>query len=239
MKRALIEACVESLLSAQLADSAGVDRLELCSELRVGGVTPNLELVRETLRACRPPVVVLVRHRPGDFCYDSMERCAMVRSAQKLREIGVQGLAVGAIRGGQWDLAFMSQVAKHYKSVEMVAHRAIDVLLGPQPVGVDRLRQVIQPLIDLGYRRILTSGGYGDVVQGAENIRRMIEYADGRIEVLPGGGVSPENAQFILQFTGAQQLHGSFQRLSRDPLGPVEVDSERLGQLFSRHFSVV
>lgn len=226
----IIEVCIESLESALLAVESGGHRLEMCSNLAEGGTTPPIDLIRQTLQLVTLPVIVLIRNRPGDFRYDSIEQAAMIRSTETIVSLGVAGIAVGAIQGSDWDLHFMRQVARCAGGCELVAHRAIDVLLGPSPTTNARLAQIVQPLIELGFSRILTSGGYSDALQGSDNIRKMIEFSAGRIEVLPGGGVTPENAAAILAATGANQLHGSFQRSQRRS-PKVELDPERLMRL--------
>jgi copper homeostasis protein len=230
---AKIEVCVESLQSALVATDAGCDRLELCNHLALGGITPPIDLVSQTLKLVSRPVVVLIRPRPGDFLYDSIEQAAMIRSAETMAGLGVGGIAVGAIQGDEWDLPFMQQIAQCLSGCELVAHRAIDELLQPRPAADRRLAEIVQPLLDLGYHRILTSGGYSDAAQGSDNIRRMIDFAAGRIEILPGGGVTPENASAILEITGASQLHGSFQKLPRYS-DKIEVDAERLKRVVEK-----
>jgi copper homeostasis protein len=222
-----IEVCVESLESAQIAIKTGCHRVELCSRLAVGGVTPSVDLVRQILQLVTRQVVVLIRARPGDFHYDSEEQAAMIRSAKSFAHLGVSGVAVGAVQGHNWNLPFMRQMAGCVVNCDLVAHRAIDELLGPSPATIARIAEIVQPLIDLGFRRILTSGGYPDALLGSDNIRKLIEFAAGRIEILPGGGVTPENALSILNASGARQIHGSFQQLPRDS-DEIMVDVSRL-----------
>lgn len=222
-----IEVCVDSLESAQLAVAAGCHRLELCGNLGTGGVTPPTNLVRSVLQTVSRPCITLVRPRPGNFYFDWSEQTTSIRSAELLLELGVSGVAVGAIMGNAWDLPFMKRIAAVALGFELVAHRAIDELLGERPATRERLAEIIQPLIDLGFQRILTSGGYPDAHQGADNIRRMVDFAAGRIEILPGGGVSAQNAKSIVNQTGVIQLHGSFRRLSQVS-DRIEVDTCQL-----------
>lgn len=156
----------------------------------------------------------------------------MLHTAEKIVSQGVAGIAVGATRGGQWDLPLMRGMARFAGHCDLVAHRAMDQLVGPAPTTIARLAELVQPLIDLGYKRILTSGGYQDALQGSYNICKIIEYSAGRIEVLPGGGVTPDNAAAILVKTKVTQLHGSFKRSPQRGL-KVEFDSCRLKELFS------
>lgn len=223
-----IEVCVESVESAISASEAGCHRLELCRNLAFGGITPQLGCLLKTILSVSQPVIALVRLRPGDFCYSANEQAAMLGSTAMFFDSGAAGVAAGAIQGNNWDLSFMRQIAQcSSRSHELVAHRAIDELIGPQPLSAIRIAEIVQPLIDLGFRRILTSGGYPDAQQGIDNIRRLIDFADGRIEILPGGGITPENATAILSATGARQIHGSFQRLPRNP-GQVIFDAQKL-----------
>jgi copper homeostasis protein len=231
----IVEVCVESLESAVLAEATGCHRIELCSQLSVGGTTPSMELVEATLKNLSIPVVALIRNRPDDFFYNATDKKAMMEEAERCVVAGVSGVAIGALRIDErrnrcWDLPFMRQVADLVRKInpncDLVCHRAIDDMLANVPADGSGLKEIVEPLIEIGFSRILTSGGYPDALQGSGNIRRMIEYAGGRIEILPGGGVTPENVLQILSATKAVQIHGSFQRLPVN--NPVRVDSVRL-----------
>jgi copper homeostasis protein len=231
----IVEVCVESLESALLAEATGCHRIELCSHLAVGGTTPSIELVEATLKSVKVPVVALIRNRPGDFVYSASDKAAMIAEVGRCVGAGVSGIAIGALQNDDrrdlcWDLPFMRQIADLVRNINpdcsLVCHRAIDDVLTAIPVDDSRLKEILDPLIELGFGRILTSGGYPYALQGAKNIRRMIDHADGRIEILPGGGVTPQNVLQILSATTANQIHGSFQLL---PSGKqVNVDPARL-----------
>lgn len=230
---AIVEVCVGSLESALSAADAGCHRLELCDNLASGGITPSQAWADLALQSLQCPRIVLIRQRAGDFCFAPAEKSAMLDSIERFSRLGATGFAIGAIDADGWDLQFMKQAVLQSRGCDLIAHRAIDVLLGPHPTTTNRIAELIDPLIELGYRRVLTSGGYSSAEHGVENLRKLVEYAAGRIEILPGGGVTPENAKRILDVSGASQIHGSFQRLPRLS-DKITFDPDRFQQLKTR-----
>lgn len=211
----MLEVCVESLQAMRIAVSAGADRIELCEQLHVGGVTPSRLLLDAALElassvdghgptANRPvPIIALIRCRAGDFVYDNDELGRMLEQAQLAIDLGCHGIAVGASTSHrELDWGFLEAIAKRHSNSELVIHRVFDGIL--DPMGS------VPQLIELGYRRILTSGGGEHAFDSLEKIRELQERFADRMEILPGGGVSSSNASRILEATGCKQLHGSF-----------------------------
>ena len=186
--------------------------MELVSALSLGGLTPSLGMVEETIARCKLPTVAMVRPRSGGFDYTRGERDAMKRDGERFLAAGARGLVFGALSEiGTIDARTNSRLVR--LGGEAVFHRAFDLL--PDPFDA------LKMLIDLGFRRVLTSGGLGTALEGAENIRRLVERAAGRIEILPGGGVRPENVREIVDRTGVSQVHLAAQEWVADPSASV------------------
>ena len=201
----MLEVCVDTVQSAIDAARAGAQRIELCAALDVGGVTPSRSLIEAARSAVDVPMIVLIRPRSGDFQYDASERQQILSAADEAAQCGAQGLAVGALLAdGQLDRSLLQQLRHAQPDIELVMHRAFDSCSNPT--------QALQQLVELGYDRILTSGGAAEVSSGCEALRQLRELAGELIEIIPGGGVTAHNAAQILRVTGCDQLHGSFRK---------------------------
>jgi copper homeostasis protein len=207
----LLEVCVNCASDAIAAAQAGADRIELCSGLELGGLTPTLGCIRETLQAVDVPVVVVIRPRGGGFAYDEHDVRAMLTDARAALEAGAAGLVVGPLtRDGTIDTARCAQFVEltKFMAKDAVFHRAFDFVRNP----ADALEQ----LVELGVTRLLTSGQRTSALEGAANIRTLVEQAAGRIEILPGGGINMENLQSIIELTGCNQIHLGLARTGDD-----------------------
>ena len=203
----MLEVCVDTVRGAEVACAAGADRIELSSVLEVGGVTPSNALLQATRRVVQVPLVVLIRCRAGSFVYRPDEYDLMLEEAKQALAMGADGVVVGGLRDQALHSAFLEQVAELRKGPgqakkELVVHRAFDAVREP---AAD-----IEVLCRLGFDRILTSGGPLHAEQGIAELRQLVAMAKGRIQILPAGGIGPNNAIRILQETGCDQLHGSF-----------------------------
>lgn len=203
MPRILIEACVETEEDARRAEAAGADRIELSAALEVGGVTPSIGLLERVVAAVALPVVALVRPRVGDFVHDAGESAAIRRDVAALRAAGAAGVAVGGLDAtGGLDVALLRACAAEAEGIELVCHRAFDV-------ARDR-EAALATLLELGFDRVLTSGGAATAEAGAASLARLVQRSAGAIVVLVAGGVGPGNAAAICAATGCVELHGSF-----------------------------
>jgi copper homeostasis protein len=200
-----VEICAATLSSALAAQAAGAHRIELCSGLEVGGLTPSLGLL-QAVRACvRLPVYVLIRPREGHFCYTEGELSVMLRDIAICREAGADGVVVGALDAqGQLHERHLRAMAKAAQGIGLGFHRALD--------GVVRPEEALERLIDLGFERVLTSGRAPTAVEGIPTLRRWIEQVGGRIAVMPGAGVTAANIKAIAEGTGAVEFHLSAKR---------------------------
>lgn len=202
--RILLETIVSSLHDARAAAAGGSDRFELCSALALGGLTPSLGLLRAIKAELSIPVMFMVRPREGGMAYTDGEVAVMEQDAELALEAGADGLVFGFLtpEGGvdTWQCqAFLKRCSRVAAGKHWVFHRAIDV--------VGDGETALEQLIDLGFTRVLTSGRARLAVAGVAEIRRMIEQADGRIEVLPGGGIRLNNVLDVVRQTGASQVH--------------------------------
>jgi len=206
MTRVLLEVIVSSLDDARAAAAGGADRFELCAALALGGLTPSLGTLAAIKAESSVPVMFMVRPREGGMAYTDGELTVMERDAELALGAGADGLVFGFLTPeGQVDVprcrAFLARChrAASGQPVQYVFHRAYDVTADP--------RTALEQLIDLGVTRVLTSGRAARAPDGLEEIRRTREQAAGRIEVLPGGGIRPENVAAVVSATGVDQVH--------------------------------
>jgi copper homeostasis protein len=200
MGKVLLEICCGSIDDAVEAERGGADRVELCSALFLGGLTPSIGTIQEAKRRLKIPVMVMVRPRGGGFGYTEAEMATMERDAEAAVAAGADGVVFGVLLAdGNIDMARCTRLRKRMGERQAVFHRAFDVT----PDAFAALEQ----LVDLGITRVLTSGQKDSVPEGVELIRRLHERAAGRIEVLPGGGIRPYNLKEVVERTGCGQVH--------------------------------
>lgn len=205
----MLEVCVDTVQAAIQAEEAGADRIELCSGLDLGGVTPSGPLTSAVRRSIQLPLIVLIRCRAGHFFFDPVDCELMLQEAKEAIDLGADGIAIGGLTSTrELDLEFLQSVVNALPNCQRVMHRAFDQVL-EQTIALGQL-------VELGFTRILTSGGPNLALDGVSSLRQNVVDASGRIEVLPAGGVSEKNALEILTATGANQLHGSFRKSSID-----------------------
>ena len=211
IKQALLEVCCGSAEDVIEAWHAGADRVELNSDLFHGGLTPTLGSLLVAKRETTLPVMAMVRPREGGFCYTETEFAVCLEDAKLLLSYGADGLVFGFLHeNGRIDLERTRRLVDLAKGCgkETVFHRAIDV--------TPDWREALDQLSELGVTRVLTSGQAPDVSDAAHTIREMIAYARGRIQILPGAGVTPYNFARVLEETGAGQIHVAVHRLRYD-----------------------
>lgn len=196
-----IEAAVESLGDVLSAEREGVDRIELCGVLHDGAVTPSIGLITTSLAAVRTPIHVFVRPRLGDFVYDDGDVEVMRADIVAAKNAGAPGVVFGALtREATIDHNLMAQLIDLARPMVVGFHRAFDQV-ADQDVALDTL-------IELGVAIVLTSGGAARAIDGAAQLRRMVDRAAGRIEILAGGGVTSENVAALMAQSGVSHVHG-------------------------------
>lgn len=198
-----IEVAVESADDATRAEAGGADRLYLCSGLDLGGLTPSVGALCEVRKATRLPVWVAIRPRPGDFVYSPRECAQMAKDIELLREYKPDGFVFGVLdEEGRVNVAECRVLRYRTGFAPAAFSRAFDKTPDRRP-ALDRL-------IQLGFRRVQTSGGELTADAGVKEIAALIKYAAGRTEIIPAGGIRASNVEEIVRQTGCTQIHGSF-----------------------------
>lgn len=197
----VLEFCVASVEDLHLANGLGADRIELCTALELGGLTPSFGLMKQASNLPMP-TVVLIRPRLGGFHYNSADLGVMHFDIGQVRNAGLSGVAFGALgKDGSLDSAALRPLVEAARGMRCVLHRAFDLV--PDPFAA------LEAAIELGFHRILTSGQATRAIEGADLIARLVAQADGRIEILPAAGIQAAHAQALLKTTQAGQLHAS------------------------------
>jgi len=220
------ELCAETLEAAIAAQLGGADRIELCSDLRVSGLTPGPELLTATLAHLTIPVHVLIRPRAGDFVYTAEEFALMGRQIDEAKAAGAQGIAVGILlSNGRIDVARTRQLALRARPMHVTFHRAFD-----ETANYDDPRQALEDVIRTGAETLLTSGGEPNVLAGAATIGRLVIQAGDRIEIMAGGGLKLANLVEVVTRSGATTLHGSLSR-ARAVASPEEAQQALIADI--------
>ena len=228
---ALLEVCCGNLESVDAAVAGGARRIELCADLELDGLTPPMAWLRAVKEKYPDLTVhVLIRPRDGDFVYSPEEAELMALQIESALTFGADGIVVGCLTDdGDVDIPLMEQLVSVINSFNLAAeldhsdlcHAANDSHFFPGPArrvsitfhrAFDRCHhpfKALEQIIDLGCDRILTSGQAPTAEEGADLLRRLRRRAKGRILILPGGGVTPENAASILERTGCTEIHAS------------------------------
>jgi copper homeostasis protein len=201
MGHVFIEAAVESIGGAMAANAEGVDRIELCGLLHEGAVTPSVGLITHALAVVKTPIHVFIRPRVGNFVYDQSDVAVMLADIEAAKAAGAPGLVFGALTGqGTIDRALMSELISAARPMVVGFHRAFDQVTD-QAAG-------LETLVELGVAVVLTSGGADRALDGADQLRRLVTQAAGRIEILAGGGVTADNVRELLDRSGVRYVHG-------------------------------
>ncbi|KAF8860387.1 copper homeostasis protein CutC [Acephala macrosclerotiorum] len=189
--------------SALVAQAARADRIELCKDRHLGGTTPLLSDFQKLKKDIQIPVNVMIRTRGGDFVYDDEELRQMEKELEMFLEAGADGFVFGILDEGRVDVERCRRLVEKAKGRPCTFHRAFDEI----PEG-DMLEQ-LEVLVECGFRSVLTSGGKKSAVEGSRVLRRLIEPAQGRIDVIIGGGIRSTNLQVLKNNTGAGTFHSS------------------------------
>lgn len=199
-----LEICVDSIESVHNAYRAGAHRVELCSALTEGGLTPSLGLIKAAV-AVDPmlDVMVMIRPRMGDFLYSDAEKEIMLSDVDMARELGAAGIVFGALTPkGDIDIAFTEELIRRAGcGMSVTFHRAFDVCRDQH--------LALSQLISLGVERILTSGGAKTAPDGIHTLESLCHAAQGKLIIMPGGGITPSNIKHLCSRTRASEYHCS------------------------------
>jgi copper homeostasis protein len=198
----ILEVCVDNTAGLEAALAGGADRIELCSALALGGLTPSAGFM--ALAAQAPvPVYAMIRPRGGDFVYDAADVEQMCVDIRYARTIGLKGVVLGAMhadgRLAQEQLAVLVEAAI---GMDLTLHRVVDVLTEPVEIW-------LEAAIALSFKRVLTSGGETSAIAGLARLRQLFALADGRIIIMPGAGVTAENVGLLTSELGVAEMHAS------------------------------
>jgi copper homeostasis protein len=200
IQKCLLEISVETLEAALVAERGGADRIELCGNLSIGGVTPGANLLRAVRANLLIPIFSMVRPRAGNFLYSDGELAEMKRSIVGAKESGMDGMVLGVLtKDHRVDVGRTRELVEIAKPLPVTYHRAFD--------EVADLHQALEDAIQTGAKRILTSGGKTSALEGAAVLAKLIEAAGERIVILPGAGISASNIKQVALQTGAGEFH--------------------------------
>ena len=198
-RKCLLEISVESFEAATAAERGGADRVELCGNLSVGGVTPNTEILRAVRAQVHIAVFSMIRPRAGDFVYSDAEFSEMRHSIAYAKESGMDGIVLGALtKGRRVDVERTRELVEFARPLPVTYHRAFDEAIDPQ---------ALEDVIETGAKRILTSGGAKSALEGSAVLAELIEAARERIVIVPGAGISAANIAEVARRTKAREFH--------------------------------
>ena len=197
-----LEICVESVERARAAERGGADRIELCSDLPSGGITPSAGFMQTVRRHVSLPIHALVRPRAGDFCYSQQEFEIMRDDIKAARQFGMDGIVLGILQpGNRVDMERTSELVELAQPLPVTFHRAFDDCESPE--------KALEDVIRTGAARILTSGGKSSATDGLSTLTRMVQKAGARIGIMVCGGINYENLRHIVEVTSATEVHTS------------------------------
>ncbi|MFL2994642.1 MAG: copper homeostasis protein CutC [Candidatus Neomarinimicrobiota bacterium] len=196
------EACVESFEDAVAAEKNGADRIEICSNLKLDGLTPSRDMVRKVIKTLNIPIKVMIRPKSGDFCYDSNEINKIFDDIAYFRSLDVYGVVLGVLNdNNKVDINLTNKLVNAAGKLEVTFHKAIDSCDNIQ----EELRMIIK---NTRVSSVLTSGGFSDAFAGYEIIKEMIKIAGKNISIIVAGSVTSDNILSLHKLIEGNQYHG-------------------------------
>jgi len=200
-----LEICANSYQSAMNAQKAGADRIEFCSELSVGGITPSYGVLKKVSEEITIPVNVLIRPRSGHFYYSEEEFSLMKENIKLCKQLGFNGIVSGVLNiDNSIDITRTKELIELSKPLSFTFHRAFDCVSNP--------KKSLEILIELEVDSILTSGSREKAAQGIELLKELNQLAKGKIIILPGSGINSKNAKLFKE-AGFQEIHSSASKI--------------------------
>lgn len=196
----VLEISVQTTEAARAAERGGANRIELCAELSVGGLTPSRALLFEAREAVGIPIFSMIRPRAGDFVYSDEEFQEMKCQIAVAKASGMNGVVLGLLHEDRRvDVARTRELIELARPLPVTFHRAFDECLDVQ--------RALETVMQSGATRILTSGGAKSALHGAGTLRALVQAAGDRVIILPGGGISAANVGEVVRRTGAHEFH--------------------------------
>lgn len=197
----IIEICANSYESAKAAMEGGASRIELCTNLSVGGLTPSRELIRKVITELNIAVHVLIRPRGGNFVYSEDEIETMLDVIAFCKKTGCSGIVSGILTSENTiDEKATRRLIAASKGVEFTFHRAFDMVKDPS--------EAIETVMQLGATRLLSSGQQNKAIDGIEMLTHLRELSEGKLQIMPGSGIHFENA-LVFKKAGFEMIHFS------------------------------
>ena len=197
-----MEVCANSLSSALAAEEGGAARVELCDNLAEGGTTPSYAQIAMAKKSLSIEVYPIIRPRGGDFLYNALELELMKEDIRMCKSLGCDGVVFGILTAeGRVDMESCAELVELARPMKVTFHRAFDM--------TRNLFEALEDIISLGCNRILTSGGEASAISGAAVITELIAQAKGRIIIMPGAGINPDNIADLIEITRAKEFHAS------------------------------
>ena len=205
-----IENAVFNIESALLAQSAGADRIELCDNPAEGGTTPGIGVVDIVRRNLNIDLFVMIRPRGGDFHYSKLEFEAMKIDLMNCKRLGADGVVFGILQDdGRIDIDRCRELIMLARPMGVTCHRAFDLTRDPM--------EALEDCVTAGFDRILTSGRAPSAASGIDLLTELQQVAAGRISIMAGVGINPENVKNIVQKTGVKEIHFSARTYQESP----------------------
>ena len=203
----ILEVCCGNLESALLAAKNKVERIELCSALALGGLTPSFEEVDILNKETNLELMILVRPRAGNFVYSKQEKQLVKRQINSLAKYNVKGFVIGVLdANANVDFSFLKSISNEFgEDFSFTFHRAFDFVKQPF--------EALDKIVDLGFERILTSGQQPNAVEGIELVFQLIEKAKNRISIMPGSGINSNNITQFLKINKLSEIHLSCKKV--------------------------
>ena len=200
----VLEVCIDSIESAIASERGGAARIELCSNLAEGGVTPSAGMIATTRKRVVIALHVLIRPRAGDFCYSTDEFEIMRRDVLLAKQLRANGVVLGLLDAeAKIDILPTSELVTLARPMSVTFHRAFD--------ATHDLQSALEDVISTGADRLLTSGGAPTAGEGADSLARLVQTARGRIGIIAAGSIREQNVRTILQKTAAREIHAALQ----------------------------
>lgn len=210
MENYILECCVDSVESAIEAEKGGANRIELCSALVIGGLSPSKALFEKVKEQVNIKIHVLLRPRFGDFCYTDFEHEIIKKEIKMFKELGADGVVIGTLKSdGSLNLGQMKELVEEAEGMSITLHRAFDMCADPF--------RTLEEVKELGIHTILTSGQKNSCIDGKDLLGQLMKKANREVDILIGGGVDVSVIPALYESTGATSYHMS---------GKVTLDSE-------------
>ena len=204
----VIEICCSSISSVKNAINYGANRIELCQDLRNDGITPSKRLLNSAIKISTKPINVLIRPRIGDFFYNSEEIKLIEYEIKQIKSLPINGIVIGILnRENDLPINVLKKLAQIIKPLDLTFHRAFDIVNNPI--------KSMNTLIDIGFDRILTSGQSDTAEKGLKMLLELKEKANGKISIMPGGGINENNCHIFLK-NGFNEIHLSAKKKKKE-----------------------